>query len=56
MTHKLDYTVDQYVPQVKLPDSFYWNCAILNFNRNCGIVCGIQGDVLLQSFVMNQYG
>jgi len=56
VTHKLDSTVDQYVLKVKLPDSFYWNCAILNFNTNCEIIYGIQGNVLLQSFIMNQYG
>jgi len=37
MTHKLDCTVDQDVPKVKLPDSFYWKYAILNLNKlwNC---------------------
>jgi hypothetical protein len=56
MTYKLDCTVDQYVPKVKLPDSFYWKHDILNFHRNCEIVYGIQGDILLQGFIMNQYG
>jgi hypothetical protein len=56
MTHKLDCTMDQDVPKVKLRNGFYWKYAILNLNRNYEIVYGIQGDVFLQSFSVNQYG